>query len=130
MTQRQSQISRFAIAIIAAGLSAGLPEAAHAQMRGGGGGGPTPVGTSLDKVPVGSWAEYTVKRGDQPPRKMRHALVGKEGAAFVVETSTERGEGGKVITRVVVDADPSKEGGVKKVVVQFGDADPMEMPAG
>jgi hypothetical protein len=110
--------------------SAIVPAVAHAQMRGGGGGGlgPMPVGVPLDKVPVGTWAEYTVKRGDQPARKLRQALVGREAGAYVLESRTE-GANGNVITHVVVDPDPTKEGGVKKVVMQMGTGDPMEMPA-
>ena len=105
------------------------PSTAAAQMRGGGLPA-TPVGTALDKVPVGTWAEYNIKRGDNPPRKLRQALVGKEGGAFVIETRSENGRGEKVLARTVVDADPSKEGGVKKSVIQMGDSDPMEMPTG
>jgi hypothetical protein len=122
---RKSQVN---VLLLAASVM--LPVAAQAQMRGGGGVGATPVGVPLDKVPVGSWAEYTLKRGDQPARKVRHALVGKEGAAFVLETKTEGPNGAPMITHIVVDPDPTKEGGVKKVVMQMGTADPMEMPAG
>jgi hypothetical protein len=104
------------------------PGAARAQMRGGG--MPvTPVATALDKVPVGTWAEYSVKRGDGPARKLRQALVGKEAGAYVVETRSESQNGDRILARAVLEADPSKEGGVKKSVVQIGNADPMEMPA-
>jgi hypothetical protein len=106
------------------GISAG----AQAQMRGGGGIPVTPVGAALDKVPVGTWAEYEVKRGSEPGRKVRQALVGKAGATFVVETRSETGRGDKMITQSTVARDPSEEGAIKKVVSQFGDNDPMEMP--
>jgi hypothetical protein len=114
------------------GALAMAPAMAQAQMRGGGGGGggPTVVGAPFDKVAIGTWGEYELRRGEQPARKTRHALVGKEGAAFVLETSSESPRGGKTITRTVVDADPTKEGAVKKVIVQMGDNDPMEMPQG
>jgi hypothetical protein len=129
-TEWNSKTTLAAIALAAAAL---LPAAAGAQMRGGGGGGgfgPTPVAVPLDKVPVGTWAEYSVKRGtDQPDRKVKFALVGKEGGGFVVERSSDT-QRGKIITRTTVEADPTKEGAVKKVVTQFGDNDPMEMPAG
>ena len=36
--------------------------------------------------------------------------------------------GGKMIVQTVVDADQSKEKPVKRVVMQIGDNDPMEMP--
>lgn len=108
-----------------------LAASAAAQERGRGGGNPagvTVLGQPLDKVPVGSWSDYTVKRAEGEPRKVRHALVGKEGAAFILESSTDN-QRGRVVTRQVVDADPSKEGGVKKTIMQVGDSDPMEMPA-
>jgi hypothetical protein len=110
------------------GIFAGAPAVARAQMRGGGGIPVTPVGAALDKVPVGTWAEYEVKRGSEPGRKVRQALVGKAGAAFVVETRSETGRGDKMITQSTVARDPSEEGAIKKVVSQFGDSDPMEMP--
>ena len=100
-------------------------------MRGGGGGMPTtPVAVPLDKVPMGTWAEYSIKRGSDNARKLRYALVGKDAGAFVIESKGETGQGEKVLTRTVVAADPTAEGAVKKVVTQFGDSDPMEMPAG
>jgi hypothetical protein len=110
------------------GIFAGAPASAWAQGRGGGGIPVTPVGAALDKVPVGTWAEYEVKRGSEPGRKVRQALVGKAGAAFVVETRSETGRGDKMITQSTVARDPSEEGAIKKVVSQFGDSDPMEMP--
>jgi hypothetical protein len=112
-------------------LVAVLAPPAAAQMRGGGGGIPaTPVAAPLDKVPMGTWAEYTIKRGNDNARKQRYALVGKDAGAFVIESKSETGQGEKVLTRTVVAADPTAEGAVKKVVTQFGDGDPMEMPAG
>jgi hypothetical protein len=115
--------------VVALGLVLAAPGAASAQMRGGGGlGAPTPVGMDLGKAPVGAWAEYAVTRGDNPTRKTKLALVGREGGANVVEQSSEMGDRGTMVTRLLLDADPSKEGGVKKIVVQRPGADPMEMP--
>lgn len=114
--------------VIFLALVMAAPSAAWAQMRGGGG-GPTVVAAPLDKVPVGSWAEYTVKRGDQPARTVRQALVGKDKEGFVLETKSET-QRGAMITHSVVAADPTAEGAVKKVIVQMGDNDPMEMPVG
>jgi hypothetical protein len=111
-------------------VTTALAAGAQAQMRGGAGVPTMPVATSLDKVAVGTWAEYEVKRGAEPGRKLRQALVGKEGGGFVVETRGENGRGERVLTRQLLDADPTKEGGVKKVVMQMGDSDPMEMPVG
>jgi hypothetical protein len=121
-----TRTSNRVILLALVGMAGASP--AWAQMRGGGG-GPTVVAVPLDKVPVGSWAEYSVKRGDQPPRKIRQALVGKEKDAFVLETKSET-QRGDMISHYVIAADPTKEGGVKKVVMQMGDADPMEMPVG
>jgi hypothetical protein len=102
-----------------------------AQMRGGGGGMPTtPVAAPLDKVPMGTWAEYSIKRGSDAARKLRYSLVGKDGGAFVIESKGETGQGEKILTRTVVAADPTAEDAVKKVVTQWGDSDPMEMPPG
>ena len=106
----------------------GAAAVASAQMRGGGGIPVTPLGASLDKVPVGTWAEYELKRGSKPGRKVRHALVGKAGTSFVLETRSVTGRGDRMITQSTVARDPSQEGGVQKVVSQFGDSDPMEMP--
>jgi hypothetical protein len=111
-------------------LVAVLAPPAAAQMRGGGGMPTTPVAAPLDKVPMGTWAEYTIQRGNDNARKQRYALVGKDAGAFVIESKGETGQGEKVLTRTVVAADPTAEGAVKKVVTQFGDSDPMEMPAG
>ncbi len=99
----------------------------HAQMRGGGG-RPVFLGNSLDKVPVGTWAEYATSRGDRPARKMRQALVGKEGPAFVIEMATEGPGKIHTVWRLVVGTDPTKEGSSEKVIMQIGTADPMEMP--
>jgi len=108
-----------------------LAPPAGAQMRGGGGGMPTtPVAAPLDKVPMGTWAEYSIKRGSDAARKLRYSLVGKDAGAFVLESKGETGQGEKILTRTVVAADPTAEGAVKKVVTQWGDSDPMEMPAG
>jgi hypothetical protein len=120
-------------AVKATGLILALvvaPGVANAQMRGGGGMPVTPIGVPLDKVAVGTWAEYSVKRGTDPARTFRHALVAREGGAHVIETRTVNQEGEKMITRSVLATDPTQEGGVKKMIVQMGAADPMELPVG
>ncbi len=106
---------------------AGAPSVASAQMRGGGMPA-TPVGLPLDKVPVGTWAEYSLKRGDGPVRTLRQALVARDKGTHVIETRTQNQRGEKVLTRSIVTSDPTQEGGVKKHIVQMGDTDPMEMP--
>jgi hypothetical protein len=107
----------------------GAPGSAAAQMRGGGLPA-TPVGLPLDKVPVGAWAEYSLKRGDGPARTLRHALVAREKGAHVIESRTQNQRGDKILTRSILTSDPSADGGVKKMIVQMGDTDPMEMPVG
>ena len=89
----------------------------------------TPVAAPLDSVAVGTWAEYQIKRGDGPGKKMRQALVGKSGGNYVLESRTDNPRG-RLITQTSVTGDPTADGAVKKVVAQFGDAEPMEMPKG
>jgi hypothetical protein len=114
--------------VISAGLSL-LPAAALAQMQGP----PTPLAMDLSKVPVGSSASYTMTMGTLPPMSMRMALVGKSTTGNTLEMSVEGGmtaSVGKVVTAVTVP--PSKQGEgvgpVKKVIMQVGSNDPMEMP--
>ena len=51
------------------------PTVAFAQQPGQG--PPMPIAVDLAKVPVGSWADYTMTMGQLPPMKMRMALVAK-----------------------------------------------------
>jgi hypothetical protein len=124
---RSAKTATFSALLLIA--SAAAPGMARAQMRGGGMPA-TPIGLPLDKVPVGTWAEYSIKRGDQPARTIRHALVGREAGASVIESRTQNPRGDKMLTRSVLAADPTQEGGVKKLIIQMGSNDPMEMPVG
>ncbi len=109
--------------------------AARAQM-GGGGGVPLPIATDLKKVPVGSWAEYTMTIAALPggPTKVRMALVGKDAKGFILENVVEGGMaaamGGKMTIQITMGAEPTKGDALKKALLQIGDGDPMELPAG
>jgi hypothetical protein len=110
----------------------GVPAAAFAQM---GGGPPTPLALDLKKVPVGSWAEYTLSIGQGMTMKSRVALVKRDATENVMEMGVEGGmaamAGGKAVMKMVLAADPTKaEKPVKQMIMQMGDNDPMEMPAG
>ena len=111
-----------------------LPGAVHGQ---GAAPGPTiPLGMDLGKAPLGAWSEYTVKVADMPPFKQRFALVARAGGAHEVEMITEGGvlgqsaaggRAGRVTMKVVFDADTARADRVKKVVMQLGDNEPMDM---
>jgi hypothetical protein len=92
------------------------------------------MAVDLAKAPIGSWAEYRLEMPGAPaPLKQRMALVGRDPNGHVVEMRVEGGPipgGGPVTLRVVVDPDASKTDRVRKVVMQMGDQDPMEMPIG
>ena len=108
-------------------LCVGGPTVAFAQSPGQG--PPMPLAVDLAKVPIGSWAEYTMTMGTLPPMTMRMALVAKSPAGNTIETSVEGGmmaAAGKVVTQMTLA--PGKEGTVKKMVMQLGANDPMEMP--
>ena len=109
-------------------LSVGSSAVAFAQQPGQG--PPMPMAMDLAKVPVGSWAEYNMVMGQLPAMKMRIALVNKSAEANVTETTLEGGmmaSAGKMVVQMTVG--PGVDGTVKKVVMQLGATDPMEMPA-
>ena len=117
---------RFGVAFGLAVLIGG-PTVAFAQAPGQG--PPMPMAIELAKVPVGSWADYKMVMGQLPPMKMRMALVTKSAAANVIETSVEGGmmaAAGKMVMHM--ELAPSADASVKKVVMQLGSGDPMELP--
>lgn len=70
--------------------------------------------------------------GQMPPMKQRFALVGRDASTFIMEMSMEGPmipTGGKATIRVLLDANENKADRVKKVIMQLGDGDPMEMPS-
>lgn len=93
---------------------------------------PLPMAVDLKKVTVGAWAEYDMTVGQLPPMKSRMALVGKSGDTNTLEMTMQGGmlsmAGGKMTVQTIVDADQSKDKPVKRVIMQIGDNDPMEMP--
>ena len=106
------------------------PTVASAQQPGAG--PPMPIALDLAKVPVGSWADYTMTVGQLAKMKMRMALVGKSPAGTIIETTVD-GEmlaalGGKMVMQVTLAPGAEKEGTAKKLVMQIGAGDPMEMP--
>jgi hypothetical protein len=123
----------FLVFCLAPGLLAGLSSRpALAQPIGG---GLTPLALDLKKVPVGSWAEYTVTVGGDSTMTMksRWALVARDANGSTLETSVEGGPvammGGKMVMKVALVPDPlTSEKPIKQAVVQVGDRDPMEMP--
>ena len=107
-----------------------VPALAHAQQPGQG--PPMPLGMDLKKVPLGSWAEYSVTVGKMPPMKTRMGLVARGGVTHTIEMTVEGGmmamAGGSMVMQTEVDTETSKDAPVKKLVMQMGQNDPMEMP--
>jgi hypothetical protein len=97
-------------------------------------GGPVPIPVLLElkKVPVGSWAEYTVSKGGRPARTVRQVLVDRDSMNATVEVIMEvrrrrtrqPAPPDRKVTRVVVDLD-LKEIAPREVVVQRSGADPV-----
>jgi hypothetical protein len=104
---------------------------------GGGRGGPLriPVLLELKKIPVGSWAEYTVSHGGRPSRTVRQVLVDRDNTHATVEVilevrrrMTPRPDSpDRKVTRMVVDLD-LREIAPREIVVQRADADPRALP--
>ena len=114
----------------AVGLSSAL---APAQQPGPG--APMPLALDLTKVPIGTQAEYATTMGGLPPMNIKLALVARTPAGVAtLETTAEGGmmamAGGKVVVDSVLDTDHGKgDPSVKKLVMQIGSNDPMEMPS-
>jgi hypothetical protein len=113
------------VATILATLAIATPAAAQAP------GPPLPLGMDLRKAPVGAWSEYTMTVADLPVMKQRFAVVGRDAATHAVEMTTEGGSLGKarVVLRFTLEADPAKKDRVRKLVMQLGDNQPMELPS-
>src|SRR5215472_9899614 len=98
------------------------PAAAWAQMAQG---PPTPLAVDLAKVPVGSWAKYSMTMGQMPPMSMKMALVARPAAGNTLEMSVEGGMAAKVGTVVTqMTLAPGAEGTVQRPILQAGKNDP------
>jgi hypothetical protein len=99
------------------------------------GGSSTPLALDLKKVPVGSWAEYSMSigKGEGMTVKSRWALVARDANSNTMEMSAEGQPlarvGGKMVVKTVLVPDPvGSDKPVKQMVVKVGAHDPMEMP--
>ncbi len=119
----------FARALTAAAVLI-VPVVAFAQ---GPSGPAIPMGADLKKTAVGAWGEYSLAAGKMPPMKQRFALVGKNASSYTLELGMEGGMMGptsKAVIQLVLGNDLTKADRIKKMVMQIGAGDPMEMPAG
>ncbi len=110
------------------GLLLAIPRIAAAQSPGP----PLPVGMDLRNVPLGVWADYKLTVPQIAPFRQRFALVGKDSGTSTVEMAAEGGmmaAGKRVVLKVTLGSDLTKPDRVKKVLMQLGDNDPMELPA-
>jgi hypothetical protein len=92
----------------------------------------TPMAVDLKKVMMGSWAEYTMSSGPRSS-KLRWSLVGREGESHTLEMAMEGGGGGalgpKMTVQMSLVSDPTTAAKpIKRLVMQMGTMDPMEMP--
>ena len=109
------------------GLFSAFLTPAVAAAQGMGQGPPMPMAVDLGKVPVGTWASYNMTMGQMPPMTTKMALVGKG----IIETSVEGGmaaaAGGKMTLQMTL-APAAQRGRFRRIVMQMGTADPMELP--
>lgn len=105
---------------------------ALAQM---GAGSPTPLAADLKKIPVGSWAEYTmtIGMGAGMTMKSRWALVARDANSNTMEMTAEGAPmaqmGGKMTMKLILVPDPTtSDRPVKGMTMKVGDHDPMEVP--
>jgi hypothetical protein len=88
-----------------------------------------PLVVDLQKVEVGSWAEYRMAMGSIA-LSSRWALVARSAKSITIEMSTKGEAMGKPVTlRMVLPADPTSSSKPRKpLVIQFGDEAPMLAP--
>ncbi len=106
-----------------------VPAVARAQ---GGSMAATPMAVDLKKATVGSWAEYTMTAGPRTS-KLRWSLVGRDGESHTLEMAMEggmpQGAPSKMTLQMALVPNPTTSNKpVKRLLMQFGDMDPMEMP--
>jgi hypothetical protein len=97
---------------------------AYAQMGMGAG----PKFYSDFKPVLGGWAEYQMTQQEEPPFKMKIAIVGKEGDAYWYETVIDTKEQGRSISKMLVTGNPDDQKNIKRMIVKMGDEPAVEMP--
>jgi hypothetical protein len=88
-----------------------------------------PLVVDMQKVEVGSWADYAMTMGSIA-LSSRWALVARNAKSNTIEMSTKGEAMGKPVTlRLVLPADPTSSAKPRKpMVIQFGDEAPMLAP--
>jgi hypothetical protein len=88
-----------------------------------------PLVVDMQKIPVGTWAEYAMSMGSITLTS-RWALVARDAKSNTLEMTTKGGPVAKpVILRMVLNADPTSDATPPKpMVMQFGDEAPMFVP--
>jgi hypothetical protein len=96
---------------------------------------PTPLACDFKKVAPGTWARYALKVGAGAPLDTRWAFIGRDAEGNTLELAMEgggpalAGVGGKVVTRLVLVADPvGVSRPIRRMVMQLGDREPLEVP--
>jgi hypothetical protein len=114
------------ICVVSIVLTLVLAQLAQAQVGKGAG----PKFYSDFKPVVGGWSEYQMTSKSEAATKMKIAIVGKEGDAYWYETVMEGGKQGRIITKMLVSADPGDTKNVKRMIFKQGNEPAMEMPVG
>jgi hypothetical protein len=125
-----SRFARGSLVVLACAVVLG---SAPARAQQPGTAAPMPLAVDLGKVAVGSQAEYAATMGQFPPMTIHLMLASRAGSEVTLEMSAEGGmmamAGGKVVVNSIFSNEPKSEPTVKKVVMQVGENDPMEMPS-
>lgn len=87
---------------------------------------PAPAATTIE---VGQWVEYRFRRGRERPVTVRYALVEREPDGDWLETRYTRADGGRLLIRVLVEGRLDRPGRIKRVIVQEGHGQALELPA-
>ncbi len=113
--------SIFAVAVLLVLCMASLAQAQFGRSAG-------PSFRSDFNPVVGGWSEYQMKSGNQPPTKMKIAVVGKEGDAYWFESVMDGQREGRMISKMLVSGNPEDQKNVKRMIVKAGNEPAMEMP--
>lgn len=115
---------RIKVRIVSIFFALSLIPHAHAQF----GKTANPQFYSEFKPLVGGWSEYQVRPRNEPPSKMKVAVVGKEGDAYWFEMVIEGQKEGRVVTKSLVSGNPEDKKNVKRIIIKTGNEPAMEMP--